>query len=27
VIAAGAIDARAPRRGVPQVSFQLRYGG
>ena len=27
VIASGAINARAPRRGVPQVSFRLRYGG
>ena len=27
VIASGSINARAPRRGVPQVSFRLRYGG
>jgi hypothetical protein len=26
VVASGAIDARAPSRGVPQVSFRLRYG-
>src|SRR4029453_19549799 len=27
VIASGAINARAPRQDVPQVSFTLRYGG
>ena len=27
VIASGAINARPPRLGVPQVSFRLRYGG
>ncbi len=27
VIASGAINARAPQQGVPQVSFNLRYGG
>jgi hypothetical protein len=27
VTASGAINARPPRRGVPQVSFLLRYGG
>jgi hypothetical protein len=27
VIASGAINARPPRQGVPQVSFALRYGG
>ena len=26
VVAGGAIDARSPRPGVPQVSFRLRYG-
>jgi hypothetical protein len=27
VLAWGALNARAPRRGVPQVAFRLRYGG